>query len=92
MNLKHEERERSLKVLIECLEGQKHRHMYFCRKSRPERGALPEDGLLTYIAHDARQYIPLIDDVAWGLAFYSRELAPWEIARYGLIAAPKRED
>lgn len=81
--------DRNLEILTECVEGMKRRHVYFCRKQPPGAGTIPEKGMLGFIAHESRRYIPLIDDVAWGLAIYDRILDPWEIVRFGLISAPR---
>lgn len=35
-----------------------------------------------------RQYVPEIDEMAYGEVETFRQLDPWEIVRYGLIAAP----
>lgn len=79
----------ALKVIVECVEGTVKHYIYFCMKERPKADKLPQDGLLAFVPHDERRYIARIDDLAWGLAVYKRELMPWEIARYGLRANPR---
>lgn len=85
---KSEGRARALEALIECVEGNPMRHIYFICKTPAVEAPLPEEGRIAYILHDARRYIPLIDRMAYGLGIYARRLEPWEIARYGLVSAP----
>ena len=83
------EHDATIRALAECVEGAVKRYIYFCMKRSPQRDKLPQDGLIAFVDHGERRYIPRIDDVAWGLAIYSRELMPWEIARYELRANPR---
>ena len=83
------EQDAALKALAECVEGAVKRYIYFCMKHSPQREKLPQDGLIAFVDHGERRYIQRIDDLAWGLAIYKRELMPWEIARHGLRANPR---
>lgn len=77
-----------LNAAMDKLCGAKKHYLYFCTERPPKAGELPEDGLIAWAAHEKRQYVPLIDGMAWGMAIYSRRLEVWEVMRYGLTSEP----
>lgn len=61
--------------------------IYYCKSAPPKMGKLP-GGMIRFKAYPERQYVAEIDAMAYGEVETFRQLEPWEIVRYGLIAAP----
>ena len=65
---------------------------YYCRNRPPMPNAVPHDGLVEIECYGERIYVHDIDNMAWGVAVYNRELAPWEVMRYELIREPRKSE
>ena len=61
--------------------------IYYCKSAPPKRGKLPGSCIRSH-AYGERMYVAEIDEMAYGEIECFRPLDPWEIVRYGLIAAP----
>ena len=61
--------------------------VYYCKSAPPRRDKLPGSCVRSR-AYPERQYVAKIDAMAYGEVETFRQLEPWEIVRYGLIAAP----
>lgn len=61
--------------------------VYYCKSAPPKRGKLPGSCIRLKV-YPERQYVAEIDAMAYGEIETFRQLEPWEIVRYGLIAAP----
>lgn len=84
-----EENARMLDAAMDVIEGVSRRYVYFMKKAPVEEPPVPANGMIAYILHDERRYIPAIDKMAWGTAIFDRLLEPWETERYGLICGPR---
>lgn len=61
--------------------------IYYCKSAPPKMGKLP-GSMIRFKPYPERQYVAAIDAMAYGEVETFRQLEPWEIVRYGLIAAP----
>lgn len=61
--------------------------IYYCKSAPPKMGKLP-GSMIRFKAYPERQYVAEIDAMAYGEVETLRQLEPWEVVRYGLIAAP----
>lgn len=61
--------------------------IYYCKSAPPKMGKLP-GSMIRFKTYPERQYVAEIDAMAYGEMETYRQLEPWEVVRYGLIAAP----
>lgn len=63
-------------------------YTYYCPQRPPAPGAIPDEGLVSIVAFEERQYNQALNRMVWGRATYNRPLTNRELFDYELIKEP----